>query len=1180
MTPKKNFSIFIILCMFMPSITYGLFDKAKTLLTPGKDQREEQLEHLKSDIVQLQSYTKEYLKNTQVTLDVIGRQEEEIKAQLKQPEAKDQDFLHKKLSLLNENQQILFNIQFVHKEILALVESHAKLLEEYLKDPGFKSLNLEERSFYTFDMAQTLNRKILYQEDTLNQSIAQKNDAQAELETRKKKLATATKDYQDKKKEQEEFGARSVAPHLLPKGYTFSQQGELLDLEGKRALYEKQLADLRVQESTRRLALLASKVFVETEKLKFLKENLEKVKNSLRVLPDEVQAAQEKLEKRKQESLAIKDARYSEINQLSAQRDKLKKDLEILAKRYGKTTSEAASWSTEPKTIENFSVMSELGYRNAQIALLDRKIESLRALIDLEEGEYRREEIAVAILSTWYKITQRKFRNNDEILQHVRQFKSLKEESARELTLFQDKRNASTTLLNIQNKELSNAKKFMQELQAERELIFKKYPIRYTSLNMQVYEAEKTIAEQIEINGKLIEVYSSIIATLDEMIKELNFMLSELEVKPIWQRSEYAISWKGFKNIIPDIRYFVSDVKQLTVGFLSGFSFSGLLEIVKQPLYILIIILALLVAVFLYVLCKRLLPHIASYLLQRKSASILVSFFSKTTAALVLFVHRYLLWLFGWFCLWLLIYTDIISDLFLRVLFYLFSIVYLIYFVFIFIKFIKNFNVQHNYLLFRESFERRFTIVTSLFLYSTIVVLFLREAFLTATVHKSEFPIILLAIYSLLMRALIIFSIGKEEVLALISTRRAFGSWLAHIIDTYYYPLLVIITIIMIMSDPYVGGYGNLVSFIMWSLIASLLLIKAIFWIQSYVKQLSSALFFYTDEEVMRERFAYAKTSYGIFTILLFGFLVVSGILLIASIWGVRISLKDIAGIIHIPLFETGFDKVTGQVLWFTPQKFLIVVSFIIGGFVIALVVNRIVFRAIFNVLPVDLGIQNTVTSITRYLILIAAIYLGFQWGGLGTLLIAISVIVGSIAYIVKEPFGDFISYFILLVQRPIQIGDYIFIDEENQGVVRKITARSVIVRRKDSYTIIIPNSMILNKPVCNWNYTKGFIAFDDIEFTIPYTVDPMIIKSLVARVLDENADILKSPKPIIRLHDFGEYGFRFKVRGFTSDINVVRKWDIASDVRIAIAKILRENGIRIAIPARITVRQDDYFEK
>jgi small-conductance mechanosensitive channel len=74
------------------------------------------------------------------------------------------------------------------------------------------------------------------------------------------------------------------------------------------------------------------------------------------------------------------------------------------------------------------------------------------------------------------------------------------------------------------------------------------------------------------------------------------------------------------------------------------------------------------------------------------------------------------------------------------------------------------------------------------------------------------------------------------------------------------------------------------------------------------------------------------------------------------------------------------------------------------------------VLDKIFDLLLVDMGVQYTITSIARYLIVIAAIFLGFQQVGLGSLIV---YIVGALAlgigWILKEPISDFVAYFIIL---------------------------------------------------------------------------------------------------------------------------------------------------------------------
>ena len=109
-----------------------------------------------------------------------------------------------------------------------------------------------------------------------------------------------------------------------------------------------------------------------------------------------------------------------------------------------------------------------------------------------------------------------------------------------------------------------------------------------------------------------------------------------------------------------------------------------------------------------------------------------------------------------------------------------------------------------------------------------------------------------------------------------------------------------------------------------------------------------------------------------------------------------------------------------------------------------------------------------------------------------------IAALILGIGWVIKDPAADLIAYFIFIVQRPIKVGDYVYIDEDTNGVVRRITPRSVEIRRKNSTTVIIPNVQVTSRTVANWNHARGFIAFDDIMVTIPYKVDPEQVRELI----------------------------------------------------------------------------------
>ena len=226
------------------------------------------------------------------------------------------------------------------------------------------------------------------------------------------------------------------------------------------------------------------------------------------------------------------------------------------------------------------------------------------------------------------------------------------------------------------------------------------------------------------------------------------------------------------------------------------------------------------------------------------------------------------------------------------------------------------------------------------------------------------------------------------------------------------------------------------------------------------------------------------------------------------------------------------------------------------------------VLARIFDLLLVESGVQHTVTSIIQYVVIVIAVFIGFHSVGLGGLIGNVFIALAlSVGLYIKEPISDFVSYFIILVQRPIKIGDYVQIDTETMGVVRKITPRSVILRRKNSTTIVVPNSYVVSKSIENWNYVRNFIAINDIVLFVYFTEDPQRVKDLLHKAVEEHSKVLKNPCSIVRLNGFSECGYEFMVRSFISSAYTLEMWDICSDIRLLIAKKFKEHDIEFAIP-------------
>ena len=77
------------------------------------------------------------------------------------------------------------------------------------------------------------------------------------------------------------------------------------------------------------------------------------------------------------------------------------------------------------------------------------------------------------------------------------------------------------------------------------------------------------------------------------------------------------------------------------------------------------------------------------------------------------------------------------------------------------------------------------------------------------------------------------------------------------------------------------------------------------------------------------------------------------------------------------------------------------------------------------------------VTRLLRYIIVAISVMVAFHSVGLGGLVTWFIAALGlSIGWVLKDPIADIVAYFIILVQRPVKIGDYIKLSEEVMGVV------------------------------------------------------------------------------------------------------------------------------------------------
>jgi len=227
----------------------------------------------------------------------------------------------------------------------------------------------------------------------------------------------------------------------------------------------------------------------------------------------------------------------------------------------------------------------------------------------------------------------------------------------------------------------------------------------------------------------------------------------------------------------------------------------------------------------------------------------------------------------------------------------------------------------------------------------------------------------------------------------------------------------------------------------------------------------------------------------------------------------------------------------------------------------------------------IDEGRHFAFFQIIRYVIWVVAIVMVLDGIGVNiTILLAGSAaLLVGIGLGIQQTFNDFFSGIILLIDRTIQVGDVIEVDDI-VATVKEIGVRASTVITREDIVVLIPNSKFTNDKVINWSHSRRQSRFK-VKVGVSYDSDVELVKNCLLAVAKLDSRILKDPTPFVRLEDFGDSSMDFSINFWSDDafrIEVIR-----SDIRFAIVKSFRENKITIPFPQRdLYIKQGGTSEK
>lgn len=217
-----------------------------------------------------------------------------------------------------------------------------------------------------------------------------------------------------------------------------------------------------------------------------------------------------------------------------------------------------------------------------------------------------------------------------------------------------------------------------------------------------------------------------------------------------------------------------------------------------------------------------------------------------------------------------------------------------------------------------------------------------------------------------------------------------------------------------------------------------------------------------------------------------------------------------------------------------------------------------------------------------KTLIRVGARSLGFLLGvwvvvavvqGLGVELLPLIAGLGlgglAVALAAQKTLSNFLGGFVLILNRPVQVGDLCFYGEGKKGTVEEIGLLSTRLRTQERSIVTIPNADFSEYEIDNLA-TRDRRLFESV-LRLRYETSPRQLRYLIARLrqlLEHHPRVEEERR--VRLIELGEYSLDVEVHTYVRCQGHDAYLAIREDLLLQIVQLVEESGTAFVFPASV----------
>ena len=250
-----------------------------------------------------------------------------------------------------------------------------------------------------------------------------------------------------------------------------------------------------------------------------------------------------------------------------------------------------------------------------------------------------------------------------------------------------------------------------------------------------------------------------------------------------------------------------------------------------------------------------------------------------------------------------------------------------------------------------------------------------------------------------------------------------------------------------------------------------------------------------------------------------------------------------------------------------TPREILIAIGVLAMSMVMSRNLPGLLEITLLDRLPLDKGGRYAISFVVRYLVgvfglLFAFQVVGFSWGSVQWLAAGLTV---GLGFGLQEIFANLISGLIILIERPVRVGDIVTVNGTT-GTVCRMQLRATTIRDRDECELIVPNKKFITEDVMNWTLSdSNFRAIMSVG--VAYGSDTKLVYQTLQEIARKNTLVQRTPAPEVVFKGFGDSTLDFELRVVIPGRPYLPR--AQHELNMAIDEAFREKKIEIAFPQR-----------